>query len=483
MNLNDFENDKISVRLSFNGFDNETATFCFPKIVPGIYGAMDFGQYISSITVKDRKGKSLETKKIDKNCWEIKNANLMSTIEYEVDDSWEEFDLNLERGFYRSAASAFKEDVFVINPNCVFGYFRGLDDIPVELVVNKPEKFYGATSLEKVISNPKQDKYEVSNYQSLVDNPILYAEPDTTMIELPNIDIEVACYSTTDQAISNEIAKYIKPLLVNQTEYLGGKLPVDKYTFILYHNLSPDEYAYMGDGLEHSHSTLILFCMPMDMEIIKANVYGIASHEFFHTLMPLGIHSHEIADYDFNNPKFSRHLWLYEGMTEYFTIHMPIKNGLQSISEFTEVIEKKISDMNAFDNTLSFTELSLNPMDMQDQYYNVYLKGALINLCLDIQLRELSTGKYGVQNLVMDLIDRYGVDKSFDDEKLFDEIIAMTGFPELKDFFDKYVVGAEPLPLNEVLQKVGLQLEGEDVIESDKLSKEQQTLRKYWINQ
>lgn len=483
LNINTYQKDKLSVKLELDNLNEETATYCFPKIVPGIYGAMDFGQYINSIDVKDKRGKSLESKKIDKNCWEISNAKQIYSIEYEVDDTWEEFDFGiLKRGFYGSASSTFKEDVFVINPNCIFGYFRNYDNVPIEIVVNKPENFYAATSLKKTASNSNQDKFKANSYHQLIDNPILYSLPDTSIIQLPNIEIEVACYSTTDKPISKEIANHIKPLLINQTKYLDNKLPVDRYTFILYHNLNPDENSYVADGLEHSHSSVILLYMPMDLDIIKENVYGTASHEFFHTLMPLGIHSHEIANYDFNNPKFSRHLWLYEGMTEYFTIHMPIKNGLQSISEFTDVLENKIKEMHEFDNTLSFTELSLNPMELQDEYYNVYLKGALINLCLDIKLRELSNGEYGVQELVMDLIEKYGVDNSFEDEKLFDEIISIAGFPELRTFFDKYVIQSEELPLEKILNKVGLLFKDGLISEPDELTTAQKTLRKSWIN-
>jgi len=483
LNTDIYKEDKLNVKLELDNLNEETITYCFPKIVPGIYGAMDFGQYINFIDVKDKRGNSLVSKKTDENCWEISNAKQIYSIEYEVDDTWEEFDFGiLKRGFYGSAASTFKEDVFVINPNCIFGYFRGYDSVPIEIVVNKPKDFYGATSLRKTASEPNQDKFKADSYHQLVDNPILYALPDTSIIQLPNIEIEVACYSTTDKPISKEIANYIKPLLVNQAKYLDNKLPVDRYTFILYHNINPDENSYVADGLEHSRSSIILLYMPMDLDIIKENVYGIASHEFFHTLMPLGIHSHEIANYDFNNPKFSRHLWLYEGTTEYFTIHMPIKNGLQNVPDFLQVIEQKITEMKAFDNTLSFTELSLNPMGLQDEYYSVYSKGALINLCLDIKLRELSNGAYGVQELVLDLIEKYGVDKSFEDENLFDEIISITGFPELRKFFDEYVIESEELPLKEMLYKVGLILEDDSISEIEQLTSAQKTLRKSWIN-
>lgn len=487
LNLKALQTDKLQVTLEIDRLDQDVVAYCFPKIVPGIYGVMNFGQYISSLEAIDDNGKPLEVRKIDENCWEISGAKRLERITYQVDDAWEEFDISQQKGFYRSAASSFKEDVFVINNNCLFGYFKGEEDWPVHLVVERPDHLYGATSLNKKKGQAAADKdiFTASDYHQLVDNPILYAVPDTTLIHLPEIEVEVACYSNSGEKLSKEIAKFIEPLLKNQSIYLGGQLPVSKYTFLIYHHFDPELNGYAGDGLEHSYSTLILYCMPKDLEILRQSTYQIASHEFFHILMPLGLHSHEIADYDFNDPKFSKHLWLYEGMTEYFTIHMPIKNGIQTLPDFVKTLERKIKAMQEYDNTIPLTELSADAMNRQDQYYNVYLKGALLNLCLDIELRELSKGAYGVQNLVFDLIQEYGRDKPFADDDLFGEIVKTTGFPKVDGFIDRYISGSDPLPLEEQLHKVGFDLDRDSgqIKTRPDLTAAQKKLRQYWINQ
>lgn len=484
----DFSNikeDKVQVSLSLQNIQEESLRFCFPKIVPGIYGAMDFGQYISNVKATDNRGKELAVEKTGTNCWSIQGARNIKNITYAVDDTWEVFDFNMERGFYRSASSSFSENSLVINTNSLFGYVKEHENKPINVSVLKPANYYAATSLKKKLTKDKIDVFSAADYHELVDSPILYSEPDTSHISFSDIEVEVACYSSSGKKISKEIAEHIRPLIENQRAYLGGKLPVSKYSFLLYHNLNPDANSYMGDGLEHSHSTLILLYMPMDLKIIKDNVYGIASHEFFHTLMPLGVHSHEIANYDYNDPKFSKHIWLYEGMTEYFTIHMPIKQGIQSIDDFFKVLQGKIKDSKQFDASLSLTELSKNPMDVQDQYYNVYLKGALVNMCMDIALREFSKGAYGVQNLVADMLDKYGPEKSFEDDAFFDEIVATTGYPGLRTFISDYIAGTKPLPVKDYLQKVGFTLnEGKGIItQNEAATAEQLELRRFWIGQ
>ncbi|TSJ46571.1 hypothetical protein [Fluviicola chungangensis] len=479
-NLKDLSQDKLAVHLKISGFSEDTLTFCFPKIIPGIYGAMNFGQYISTLEVFDKKGKKLKTAQTDMNSWMIYDAKNIARVSYLADDAWETFDTILKEGFFRSAASSFSDSAFVITPNSLFGYFRGHLHHPIEISIRKGMELYPATSLKKTLKL-NQDVFFAKDYHQLVDNPILYALPDTTMIKLPGISVEVACYSTSGKSISKDIAEYIRPLLINQSKYLNDKLPVDHYTFLIYHSLAPNRHHLIGDGLEHSNSTLILLYMPLDIETIRQNIYGIASHEFFHTLMPLGLHSQEIENYDYNEPKFSKHLWLYEGMTEYFTMHMPVKTGLQTEKEFFKMVEEKIAFMNQFDPNLALTDLSLHPMEMQDQYYNVYLKGALVNLCLDIRLRELSGGEYGTKDLVLDLMAHYR-GKPFEDGKFFSDLVIVSGYPELEAFIRDYIQGTETLPLKELLLKAGVKLDKGKISEVENPTAEQQKLRAVWLH-
>jgi predicted metalloprotease with PDZ domain len=484
INLNRIEDDKLFVELNFTGNLNDTAYFYLPKIVPGIYDDINYGKFVSDFQAIDKNGQILKVNRIDENSWEIIGIKDLANIKYAVNDGWEKFDFEGIRP-YRSAENHFDSSVVILNANATFGYFYHQENIPFRINIIKPEDFYSATNLLKSNSSKNEDEFLAENYRTLVDNPIMYSRPDTASIRLTNISVNVACFSSSKEKIAKELTKYITPLVNNQTKYLGGKLATDRYTFIIYHNQNHDNSSYFADGLEHCQSTLILMYSPLNMEILKSNIFNLASHEFFHTQMPLGLHSYEIANFDFNHPKFSKHLWLYEGMTEYFAIHMPIKQNMETLDKFIHVIESKISGMKKFNNSVSFTQLSRNVLEMPDEYMNVYSKGPLINLCLDIQLRELSNGTYGVQNLVSDLMNKYGKDKPFNDDELFNDIYEITSFPEIKTFIEKYIDGNQELPLKGELQKVGLDLDNEtgNISEIIPMSEEQKFLRKKWINQ
>jgi predicted metalloprotease with PDZ domain len=66
----------------------------------------------------------------------------------------------------------------------------------------------------------------------------------------------------------------------------------------------------------------------------------VVSHEFFHIVTPLSIHSKEIQDF-YNDPKMSEHLWMYEGVTEYFANLFQINQGLITEEDFTIAFQTK----------------------------------------------------------------------------------------------------------------------------------------------
>jgi predicted metalloprotease with PDZ domain len=194
---------------------------------------------------------------------------------------------------------------------------------------------------------------------------------------------------------------------------------------------------------------------------LSQTIKDISAHEFFHIVTPLNIHSEEIQYFDYDNPKMSAHLWMYEGTTEYAASLVQIKSNLINLDDYLAVLQDKIGGSARYNDTVPFTTMSLGVLDKyKDDYGNVYEKGALIGLCLDIQLRSLSDGKYGIQNLMADLSKKYGKNKPFKDGELFDEITRLT-YPEIGTFLKTCVGGSNPLPIKDVVQLVGLSYDSE----------------------
>lgn len=454
VDLTKVENDKLEVTLINPKISTDEITFRLPKTVPGTYSTDDYGRYLSDFKAFDSKGNQLTTNKLDVNSYTIKDAKKLHKISYKIDDTWDSPEIKGTKIFEPTGSDIVAGKEFSINTHCFFGYFDGMKQVPYQVTFTKPDGFYGATSMVAKSSTATTDVFEMNNYMDLVDAPILYTQPDTTVLKIGGADILVSVFSPNKKATSKEIAANINTLLEAQKEYLGGKLPIKKYAFLIVLSDNPNLTSY--GALEHSYSSF--YYLPEGTsQALSQTVKDVASHEFFHIVTPLNIHSEEIGNFDYNDPKMSKHLWMYEGLTEYAAGHMQAKYNLITLPKYLDMLRQKISTMKSMKDNLPFTEMSANVLDKyKNQYMNVYNKGALIGLCLDIKLRQLSDGKYGTQNLMQDLSKTYGKTVSFKDDELFDKITSLT-YPEIRQFFATYVEGKEPLPLTDILQSVGIE--------------------------
>ncbi|MER0440444.1 peptidase M61 [Emticicia sp. W12TSBA100-4] len=453
VDLTKVENDKLEVTLISPKITTDEITFRLPKTVPGTYSTDDYGRYLSDFKAFDSKGNHLITNKLDVNSYTIKDAKKLHKISYKIDDTWDSPEIKGTKIFEPTGSDIVAGKEFSINTHCFFGYFDGMKQVPYQVTFTKPSGFYGATSMVAKSSTATTDVFEMNNYMDLVDAPILYTQPDTTVLKIGGADILVSVFSPNKKATSKEIAANVNTLLEAQKEYLGGKLPIKKYAFLIVLSDNPNLTSY--GALEHSYSSFY-YLPEATSEALSQTVKDVASHEFFHIVTPLNIHSEEIGNFDYNDPKMSKHLWMYEGLTEYAAGHMQAKYNLITLPKYLDMLRQKISTMKSMKDNLPFTEMSANVLDKyKNQYMNVYNKGALIGVCLDIKLRQLSGGKYGTQNLMQDLSKTYGKEQSFKDDELFDKITALT-YPEIRQFFATYVEGKDPLPLAEILQSVGI---------------------------
>jgi predicted metalloprotease with PDZ domain len=463
VDLTKVNNDKLTIKLTPPDMTENETVFMFPAMVPGTYEVYDFGRFVSNFKAEGKDGKTITVEKININSYKLSPASAIKEITYEVEDTW---DTNIkEKPVFEPGGSDIEEGkVFGINTHCFFGYFKNKIETNFILEFTKPKGFYASTSLTNLKSGETKDVISVFNYHDLVDAPILYCQPDTTTINIGDARVLISVYSPNKIVSSNFVARNLKELLFAQAEYLGGELPISKYAFLFYFNDKPTLTGSAG-ALEHSYSSF--YSLPeADTTDLAQEIRDVSAHEFFHIVTPLSIHSHEIGEFDFNNPVMSKHLWLYEGLTEYAAHHMQVKTGLIEFDDFFDVMIKKMQNArNSYNDTVPFTVMSKYALDKyKSQYPNVYEKGAVIGMCLDIMLRYYSDGKYGTQELMKDLSKQYGKTKSFNDDDLFSDIEKLS-YKEVRYFLDTYVAGSKPLPFKDIFAMVGLNYTDKRVVE------------------
>ncbi len=446
-------NDRVKVVVEVPKVESDMAVYCLPKMVPGTYSIYDFGRFVIDIKAYDANGNTLEITPKSVNEFQIHNAANLSRIEYWVDDT---YDMTMENVIFEPCGTNIEEGQnYIVNNFGFAGYLEGMKNIPYELTIKHPDNFYGSTALIDTKNDAHSDTYVLSGYDNLADSPLLYAIADTAIKKVGGAEVLIGIYSPNHVLTARQIMNEVSEVLEAQEKYLGGKLPVQKYAFLIYFTDTAGVSGGMG-ALEHNNSSV--YFLPEDsIQNIASFLRDVCAHEFFHIVTPLNIHSEEIGDFNFIEPEMSEHLWLYEGQTEYAAHHAQVKAGLITLDEFLSRMQGKIENSREYYiDTLPFTVMSKGCLDTyKNEYGNVYQKGALINMCLDIELRRLSKGKNGTQDLMKDLAKYYGKDKSFKDNELFDRIAALT-YPEIRKYFTDYVEGDQPIPYDKYFALMGI---------------------------
>jgi predicted metalloprotease with PDZ domain len=460
IDLTQVVNDRVKVTLKCPPLKESEAVFVMPNAIPGSYAWKEYGRFLSSVKAFDANGNPLKITNKKNLFYLNKDADKLARLEYWVDDTWDDTD-NRHFIFQPGGSNIETGKNFVINYHAFVGYFEGYKNLPFEVEFIKPADMYGATWLEKQTVSAQKDLIRADSYNLLVDNPTMYCKPDTTSFLVDHTRIYVTSYSNKGVVRSDSLSNWLKPMAFALRNFLG-KLPVSEYYFIFYF-ASEDQLmkdtgrkGLNGFGaLEHNRSSFYYLPEMKDSEEVKEMVQDVGSHEFLHILTPLNLHSKEIADFDFRQPAMSQHLWLYEGVTEYFSWLVRVQQNLVTEKQFMDEMTKKLRRAERF-SPFSFTEMSRQVMkpENQDKYMDVYQRGAIIAMMLDQLLMLESQGKYSLKQLVMDLMNKYGAQKPFDDDALFSDIVTLT-YPAVGKFIEDHIKGTKPLPVTAQMKAFG----------------------------
>lgn len=465
IDITNVNEDKVPVTVNPGRFDNSIAIFRLPKVIPGTYMVSNFGKYIEGFRAFDYNGNEMPVTKLDSNSWSIANATKLDKVSYWVNDT---FDQEVIGGIgqdepFSPAGTNIEPDDYLLNLHGFVGYFDSLQNTQYTINVTAPAIFERSSALpETSIKSGPMGKtitttYRASRYFDVTDNPMMFGKLSKEEFQVGDISVGLSVYSPNNLHSASSIKATIYKMMQAQKQYLGDLNTTPKYDIFLYLSTQGEDAPKGFGALEHHKSTVVVFPENSPADALATSITDVISHEFFHIVSPLSIHSEDIQYFNFNTPTFSKHLWMYEGVTEYFANHFQVYEGLIESDEFYSRMIGKIKMSRMMDDTMSFTTMSENVLDepYSNNYLNVYQKGALIGMCIDILMREESNGKRSMLSLMKDLSVKYGVNKPFNDDTLIDEITKMT-YPSVGEFFQKHVVGTTPIDYDAFFKKVGL---------------------------
>ncbi|MCH1533893.1 MAG: hypothetical protein L7S65_02915 [Schleiferiaceae bacterium] len=454
--------------------EQSTYNFHFPATIPGTYATLDYGRFIQDFKAYGANGAQLKVKQKG-NTFVIHGQP--ERIQYWADDT---FDSRIRKNkVFEPAGTNNQERLnFLLNAAGYFGFFEGQEGLPVSLELTKSPRLHGLSAMESYSYGNTQNFY-AKNYHEFLDSPIMVSQPDTTSFMLGGAKVTIGVFTENGKELSRDIYTQVETSMKAIEAFLQGDLPVDNYAFIFYIK-DHTEFESLFNGSEFKIGTLFKAIRKLAgkgfgaLEHGNSSVYylpdfggttvldGMADvciHEFFHILTPLGLHSEEIGNFNYIEPKMSKHLWLYEGITEYFAGISQVKGGVITKEEYVRnLLRGKIRAASRYPTKkMSFTEMSENVLDKpyKKHYGQVYQRGALMGALLDIRIMELTHGEKDLHDIILTLRDKYGPNESFNDDAIIKEFVSLV-HADLQQFFDDYVTGREQLPVQEYLNKVGI---------------------------
>lgn len=443
VDITQLEADSFFVKLDIKNFDRDTAVFQFAITAPGTYSILDAGRFVGSFKAFDKSGKPLHIVRPGVNQFTIYPARELSRITYRVDDT---FDSPIQDNPVEPMSGTnIERSNAVVNGQMVFGFFKGYQSNPIYVKYTCPRNWSIGTALQK-----KNGEYFAASFDELVDSPAMFGNISRSTLRMGKTKIDVYTYSENQKFNSEFVTARLNTVLRAADQFLDG-LPVERYVFLFHfrQNIGPVFGAW-----EHNYSSF--YVIPeWNESYISPTITSMAAHEFFHIVIPLNIHSELIVPFNFDRAVPSQHLWLYEGVTEWASDLMQVRYGTLSDSELMNQITEKLRHNEYYDNSVSLVDMSLGSYDRYEKLYgNIYERGALTAMLLDMRLLELSEGKMGLRNVIKELSQQFGPQRPFPENGFFDLLEKMT-YPEIGGFVNRYIKGTELLPVKDYLLKAG----------------------------
>jgi len=418
-----------------------------------LYQVRDFAQYVNWVHAKDRAGKALEVRALDKSRWQIQGSDAGALVEYQIyADLTGPFgaQLNQHHAFFNLAE--------------ILMYAVGARSDPVRVHFSHlPEQWHIATPLaSSQNAQPNNTDFTAPNYDRLVDSPVEignFAESDFDEAGghyRVIVDADPADYDM------EKLVAALHKIVAAATGWMNDR-PYDTYTFLYHFPRGPG-----GGGMEHAYSTAI----EINAETVKqsfGSVTGVTAHEFFHLWNVKRIRPRTLEPVDYTKENYTRALWFSEGVTSTAEGVIQLRAGLLDERRYLDRIGEEITELERRPAhlTQSAEESSLDAWLEGDAYYrrpersiSYYNKGELLGIMLDLAVRDATHGQASLREVLQWMNAHYAKHNlTFDDSNGVRAAAEAVTHSDLGPFFSKYVAGAEEIPWDDFLRWVGLRAE------------------------
>jgi predicted metalloprotease with PDZ domain len=419
-----------------------------PVWTPGSYLVREFARNVEEFSAVDGSGAPLEWSKISKNLWRIRSKRASRLrLNYRV------------YAFERSVRTSFLDDTHgTINGASLFMFVGGYPDIPHRLIVEPAPSWHQVTTgLEQVAG--EKDTFLAPDYDTLIDCPVEIGTHQVSEFIVGGVPHRVALCGRGNHDPARICADLQK--IVERAFEVFGHIPYSHYTFLIH--LTADG----GSGLEHANSTLLqVHRWTFKPEESYRRFLELAAHEYFHVWNVKRLRPEGLGPFDYSRENYTRQLWVSEGFTDYYAEQILRRAGFLTAEQYLEGLTKAIRDLQEIPGRLveSVAEASFDAwikFYRQDQNFpnksvSYYLKGGLIGLLLDLEIRKRAEGRC-LDDVLRHLYARYWrkLGRGFSEGEFRAACEKIAG-GSLEEFFADYCYGTREMDFARCLEYAGL---------------------------
>ena len=443
------------IRLTFRQEHDLETEISLPNWVPGSYLIRDFSRHITTIRAFCN-GEYAHLTQVKKNRWHTAPQSGEWEIYYTVyayDLSVRGSFLTAERGFFDGA--------------CLFLQVNGHENSTHQIEFpTLPKTWRIATTLPQT----NVHSFQTTSYHDLIDHPVELGNIEFLDFEAGGIPHRIALSGHYPDFDRNRLVSDIRKICETELAMFPSPAPFTHYLFLL----------HVGDniygGLEHISSTALLadrHSLPphgmTDANDAYTQLLGLFSHEYFHAWNVKSIKPAAFAPYDLDRENYTEQLWAFEGITSYYDDLFLARSRTIAPEAYLRLLAQSITRIQQTKGRLkqSLAESSFtawNKFYKQDEnspnaIVSYYQKGALAALCLDLAIRNKSSGRHTLDSVMQqhyrDWLDtRQGIP-----EKQWQARCQVFTGLDLEDFFQTTLYTTADLPLAELLATIGIGLQ------------------------
>ncbi|HVZ39830.1 MAG TPA: hypothetical protein VHI13_11180 [Candidatus Kapabacteria bacterium] len=455
----DLATQHFVVHVTLRNIPGDTIIFHFPIWAPGAYDIANFGSYVDRFTATPKGGTPVVTR-IDTNSFRIAGRYIGEMeIDYEI--------RNVEppRNTDWYCASDIEQAYAFGVGAAIFGYPDGFKDVPCTVSYGVPPGMRIAVALDSAARTETHDgytwhQYRAASYDDLIDAPVemgTWQQSSFVVRGVPHL-ITVRNVVGSDTVNMRNLTTLTRRVVEIETDFFG-EIPYPRYVF--QHWLADLNERKVDGGfgaLEHSGSSTYLLPTPSPGEDYADVTATTIAHEYWHVWSPKRIHVGTLGPFDYQHAPKTTSLWFAEGLTEYYSRVLLVRNGVISMQQFLHEADADVRGSYGRPQRPPVTVISRNISGLDESIVSraLYSVGPMIGLLLDAAIRTQTNNAKSLDDAMRLFNREYGrTGKTFSDEEIIPIMERATG-AKLQEFYARYIDSTEPLPYDQYLPKIGL---------------------------